>query len=1085
MKKLFIFSILIGLVNFAISQIIAPSSTTSFSTNYSSQYLASGAQNDLVYVFCSDENNNDIGELQVSNIGCSVTWFEFDGLSYSELGQIGDIATGLTSGLYMAQVNCGGTITCYKAWVWVNQTFVNIDPIEPGCETFTLTAQVNPLDTEFSIIDPPGLNFEIDENTYIQICFWANHTYVSDLGFYLKAPGATTSEPNNNGVVALLPAASDWGANGDFQSNTTIPWSVTGCAPEDENVTCNSGDHLDEFCFSTNYWLGGPQLTPGNPAHVPCICDLPTPLEGMFAPAESWERIYGYMAGDPGWAVQIYDCENIDYGALTMARLVFSAQTSCGQTTFVYDSDEIYSPINDNSCAANTASIFVVPPAIPPSGYTVTSNITSHNWSCTGSGFTGNQLSHQIVKGSSDYPHTTSDFVLTVTETINAPGSPKCITLESETLFTMPSDATITPIAPVCANSAPFQLQAVDGGGIWTTNAPAGSIINNIFYPSIAGGGNWTVNYEIGGPCPDADQISITIYETVSVENFSDNICDGTGDYFTVSFNVVNNQGVPANFYVDYGQGQESKIGSFSHQFPSPSIYSITVSDVHNCNEFVLNGYRNCGCTTFAGTISPSQPIQICVGECTDFLSHNNDAQLDANDMLEFVLHDGNSPPTIYAYNSTKPKFCFNDIPIEHRQTETVFYISALAGNAAGSHVDLNDPCYSLSMAIPVVWYPNPVAHIAQTTMSVCGLTAHLVATELQPGELGTWTADGEFVTLGGQTINSNELDVLKQNGYGQLTFTWTVIDGVCSASDNILVYFNEQPNAYAGTDIQVCGNEAELHAILSIEDGSGYWSGNGSFTHSSDTVTTVMSTGTQVFTWREENGECWDEDYVTVTFIPTPQPFTTPNVDTVCGVVYDLKVMNVNGTGYWAAYQDGNLIPQQPIFYGGNNNPIVQVFVSYGNALSYAVDFVWTETMSVNGLECTNTATKRVVFSRQPVASVGPVDQAEVCGNCFTFAADTVGSGWATGFWSAKDIILESYDDLHKPNANICINPLGSFGDSARVEVEFLWVMKNTGCVSIDTMWVTFHQRPQANAGLDDAICGFDYDLQAYWNIA
>ena len=73
-------------------------------------------------------------------------------------------------------------------------------------------------------------------------------------------------------------------------------------------------------------------------------------------------------------------------------------------------------------------------------------------------------------------------------------------------------------------------------------------------------------------------------------------------------------------------------------------------------------------------------------------------------------------------------------------------------------------------MGIPVVWHPLPVAHIAQSSMSVCGLTAHLVATEPETGSIGTWTANGDFLPLGGQTINSNELDVLKEGDYGQLT---------------------------------------------------------------------------------------------------------------------------------------------------------------------------------------------------------------------------------------------------------------------------------------------------------------------------
>jgi hypothetical protein len=139
------------------AQISAPASSTSFSTNYTSGFLSSGGQNDVVYVFCSDQNNNNVGELQVAASGCTVVWYYYDGFSYSELGQTGNVATGLGSGLYMAQVDCSGTVSCYRAWVWVNQTFVNINPIEPGCETFTLSAQASVLDNSFLINDPPGL----------------------------------------------------------------------------------------------------------------------------------------------------------------------------------------------------------------------------------------------------------------------------------------------------------------------------------------------------------------------------------------------------------------------------------------------------------------------------------------------------------------------------------------------------------------------------------------------------------------------------------------------------------------------------------------------------------------------------------------------------------------------------------------------------------------------------------------------------------------------------------------------------------------------------------------------------------------
>ncbi|MDD2636791.1 MAG: hypothetical protein PHW82_14965, partial [Bacteroidales bacterium] len=1086
---LHILSLIVGLLvsNFlnAQIQISAPSSSTSFNTNYSPGYLSSGNENNHVYVFCANQSQNNIGELTVNASGCSVVWYEYDGLSYSEIGQTSNTATGLTSGLYMAQVNCGGEITCHKAWVWVNQTYVDVSPIDPGCETFTLTAEASVLDNEFLINDPPGLNFEIDENTFIKVCFWASHTYVSDLGFYLKAPGQQLSEPNSPGVVALLPAASDWGVDGEFESNLTIPWNVTGCAPEDENTDCNDGNNLDEFCFSTNAYPGGPEFTPGNPADVPCVCDMSVPLTGIYAPAEAWDNIYGYNAGDAGWSVQIYDCQYIDFGSLTMASLVFRKETECGTTTFIYDSGEIYSSINDNSCDAASASVYIVPPEEPAGEYTVSSSITDYSWSCTGSAFNGDQLSHQIVAGTSDFPQETSDFILTVTETINVAGSPQCQVSDTETFLTLPSDATITPIGNICTNSTPFQLQAVDAGGVWSTNAPDGSIVNNVFYPQVAGGGTWTIDYEIGGPCPDQDQIQITVYESINVQNLSDTTCNGTNTLYTVSFDVVNEQGNPTVFNVDYGSGQSSQTGSFSHQFDTNTEYSITVTDNNGCNEYILTGQRNCGCTTYAGTLSTPTPIHLCVGECidSDILSHNGNHVLDANDMLEFAIHDGNYPATIYARKST-PYFCFSDI--SGGNPEQFYYISAIAGNELGGHVDQSDICYSQSVGTPVVWHANPIANIEDATMDVCGLSANLVANEPDPGQIGTWSATSNFTpTIG--NIHTNEMSVIKDLPYGDVTFTWTVTNNQCTSSDNIIVSFIEKPSAYAGENITICGNEAELNAELSLSSSTGMWSGNGSFTSQTSETTTVTGTGTQIYTWRETNGICWDEDNVKVVFVQQPQPTVSPNVDTVCGIEYNLNVYNVNNnsTGSWTAYHEGSIYTPVPFYEGGDNIPNPTVYVSYGMDLYREIDFVWTETITQNAIECTNTATKTVVFARQPMASVGAIDEAEICGLCHTFNADTTGSGWASGKWIARGVNGEWTDEIQSiPNAHFCINPLGSFGDTASVEAQFLWVMTNHGCTSIDTMNVTFFKEPIANAGISNVVCGKIYELGAVYDI-
>jgi hypothetical protein len=195
MKKEILLILFICFGTGVFAQITAPSASSSFTTNYSAGFLGTGGTNDVVYVFCGDQSQSNIGALTLNAPGCTVSWYEYDGISFVDMGVTGTTLSNIGSGFYMARKNCSGTITCYRAWVWVNQTFVDVTPIPPGCETFTLTGQAQALDNSFDINDPPGSDFILDANTYIKVCFWANHTYVSDIGFYLKSPGSQAANP--------------------------------------------------------------------------------------------------------------------------------------------------------------------------------------------------------------------------------------------------------------------------------------------------------------------------------------------------------------------------------------------------------------------------------------------------------------------------------------------------------------------------------------------------------------------------------------------------------------------------------------------------------------------------------------------------------------------------------------------------------------------------------------------------------------------------------------------------------------------------------------------------------------------------
>jgi gliding motility-associated-like protein len=646
-------------------------------------------------------------------------------------------------------------------------------------------------------------------------------------------------------------------------------------------------------------------------------------------------------------------------------------------------------------------------------------------------------------------------------------------------------DATITPAGPFCANDAAVTLSAASPGGTWSgpgiINASTGT-----FDPGQADSGDNIITYEVGiTGCDDTDQITITVIDEIVVQNFTDNICNPELTEYFVTFSVVYSGGGGASFYVDSGTGAQLYNNNYSGTFPSGTAYSITVTDENGCNEYYFDGETDCGCLTYAGTMSTLETQNLCADECTDMIGHNGDEVLAPGDIFQYILHSGGYPATVLARNDT-PEFCFSDIV--SLEFEVTYYVSAVAGppNAQGN-VDPTDNCYSQSAGTPVIWYNNPIAFINSSTQSICGLEATLNAFEPQPGNTGVWTADVGFVAINGTNINSPSIHVSAFE-YTSATFTWSVSNGVCAGSDQVMVHFLQTPTAYAGEDFTICGNEAELEAVYSLSGATGQWSGaGGSFNPQTSPTSTVSVSnfGPHYFTWRETNsGLCWDEDMITVNFIPDPQP-TIPNpYDTVCGISYTLNVSNVNHPGQWTAYEDGEVLSPAPNYSPSINSPNASVTIGNYDGLSRTIEFVWTETSQSGGVECEGEAIAYITFSKKPIASVGPINEDEICGNCITFNADTTGSGWANGRWISQDVIVSFEDDNpYIPDASLCIEGLGAYGDSAHVRAPFIWVMENYGCQSLDTMWVTFYRQPVANAGLNDSICGNNYELGAVFN--
>ncbi|MCF8372306.1 MAG: T9SS type A sorting domain-containing protein [Bacteroidales bacterium] len=200
--------------------------------------------------------------------------------------------------------------------------------------------------------------FSIDSTTEIEVCFWADHSFVSDLGFYLAGP--------NGEQIDLLPSVSGWDQGASVTSLSI--GDVLSCDTSDWYSNCNSGNNLNGFCFTSSF-------PAGNLNYTPCICDMSTPLTGDFASCESWSELYGLLPTDQ-FTLRVTDCNSGDVGYLQQVTLNITGQAVTGTTTYSYSSGAINYTINDNSCTPAMASSFTF--SSPPT-VNSTSSYVSHN----------------------------------------------------------------------------------------------------------------------------------------------------------------------------------------------------------------------------------------------------------------------------------------------------------------------------------------------------------------------------------------------------------------------------------------------------------------------------------------------------------------------------------------------------------------------------------------------------------------------------------------------------------------------------------------------------------------------------------
>lgn len=498
MKRILLFVFAFALLSSAKAQLTSSTALTTGVTSYTN-----GRPNDPMFFYCAGQNGALTATPASGTPGWNFQWQSFSPTTSSwtnttlESNVATSTITNLAPGAYRAIITdgTGAEVGRYIGWIMRVNTLpnINVNPIAPGCGSVNLSATFTAgTATPYYNIPPdpdPNSFLYIDANTEITVCYSGTHTNVSDLRFQIQAPSACGT--NNIVVLALNPSPSN----------------------------CNQGDNFTSLCFSTES------------TNVFNICSMTTPLTGTFGAYNTasgsvnidWSSIYGCLANQAGWSIQILDCQGQNTGILQTASITFSGTSVGGAPTVVSytgtsAAGQMVSGANntpnggfifDNTCTATASTKYLVTNVAPPINLTQTYAWTA-NPPIT--------ITNSTALTATVNPGPIADTQFTLGLTGNFPVGICGFTGSDTELYDYTNSAVPvigTVASNYCVGDAPFNLTASLTGGTWAgpgiTNPSAGT-----FNPTTAGAGQHVVTYTLSGSCVTVVNTTINVWPTAT-----------------------------------------------------------------------------------------------------------------------------------------------------------------------------------------------------------------------------------------------------------------------------------------------------------------------------------------------------------------------------------------------------------------------------------------------------------------------------------------------------------------------------------------------------------------------------------------
>ncbi|NNE27571.1 MAG: hypothetical protein HKN09_12075, partial [Saprospiraceae bacterium] len=304
--------------------------------------------------------------------------------------------------------------------------------------------------------------------------------------------------------------------------------------------------------------------------------------------------------------------------------------------------------------------------------------------------------------------------------------------------------------------------------------------------------------YDLEG-CTSTELIEIIFTDAPSIINVQE-ICDNTGDSYTVSFEIT---GGTEPYSVSIQGDLDNNIFT-SDPIPTGDVYNIQITDGNGCSSNALTGQKLCDCITAAGTMS-SNLIELCGSLDSIMVDSALAFILDADDAAAFYLHSGNNINLESVIDSSLNGIFYYKPSI---QLDTIYYVSFVVGDALLGYPDLNDPCLDVAAGQPVVWRSLPMP-FAGDDIVTCEDIIMLNATPDQ----GEWTVAEE--PLPGALDLDDRFDpasMITLSQPGNYLMVWTARNNNCAVSDTVSIVKAEDP--ILNTPITLCSDDLMTYSL-------------------------------------------------------------------------------------------------------------------------------------------------------------------------------------------------------------------------------------------------------------------------------